>query len=328
MTISKYIARTFCTLVVVFASVFAFGEAVYVVNHSSAVISFDVNGDELVFRNELFLPAHGYGGIDLAIDNDYNILFMSSEATNVFEIIDAHTLTHIKSETFNGPGNITGLVYDAAESRILATERNTNILYSILWDPARQELTVEQPYIYLDHIKRACDVAINGDVLYVSEYYYNWSGILPSYEKIYAYDIADDFAYLGTIDLGAPVVSIDYNSADNSIYAGCWQGYDYDYIIKYDIDPNVVITKDISANVVGMSASNSVAGRVFATTARNGGSVEIWDTNDWTSDANEIIEVTDVYDNSNTDGVTLGGLAGLALGSLDLSIWGTSLAGA
>ncbi len=33
-------------------------------------------------------------------------------------------------------------------------------------------------------------------------------------------------------------------------------------------------------------------------------------------------------DDGNTDGVTLGGLAGLALGSLDLSIWGTSLAGA
>jgi uncharacterized repeat protein (TIGR01451 family) len=255
------------------------------------------------------MPAYGYGGIDLAIDNDYDILFLSSEQTSVFTIIDAKTLQLIKTVSFNGPTDITGIVYDAARQRILGTQRNTNILYSMLWNPSEQTLTLETPYIYLSNIQHACDLAIDDNILYVSEYYY---GGYPTYSTVKAYDMSNDFAYIGQVNMEHPVVSIDYNTLDSKLYGGAWGGHQN--LIKKTINPNSIVYKNIEATVVGLASSSYTAGRAYITTYRNGGTIEMWDTANWTADPNQAISATSVFSNNNPNGVTISSLAGLVAG--------------
>jgi len=306
---TRGVARVICIgLLLCFCNP-ALSESLYVVNHNSRLYSFDIISNTLVFRNTSAMPAYGYGGIDLAIDNDYDILFLSSEQTSVFTIIDAKTLQLIKTVSFNGPTDITGIVYDAARQRILGTQRNTNIVYSMLWNPSEQTLTLETPYIYLSNMQCACDLAIDDNMLYVSEYLYS---SYPTYSTVKAYDMSNGFAYIGQVNMERPVVSIDYNTLDGTLYGGAWGVHQY--LIKKTIDPNSIVSKNIEANVIGLASSSYTAGRVYITTYRNGGTIEMWDTANWTADPNQAISATSVFNNNNSNGVILSGLAGLVTG--------------
>ncbi len=281
----------------------SFAESLYVVSHGSRVFSFDVYNGELIPINEASMAHHGYGGIDLAIDNDYDILFMSSENTNNFQILDAKELTLIKTLNFPGTGDITGIVYDAANSRLLGTQRNTNDLYVFLWNPATQTLTLDET-IQLGRIQNACDVAINGDILYVSEYRYRG---VPTYKEIYSYDMSDDFSFIEKINMDDEIVSIDYNATDDAIYGGAYYGHQN--IVKRDFDPNTLSAGSIGTSVTGIATNTDIAGRVFITSYADNGSVQWWDVSN--SDPNNW-NMVDEY--TNTDNSNLSGLAGLVVG--------------
>jgi len=300
--------KHFSCLCVVLFMLFSFSgslmaESLYVVSHGSRVFSFDVYNGQLIPIDEASMAHYGWGGIDLAIDNDYDILFMSSENTDNFQILDAKELTLIKTVTFPGTGDITGIVYDAPNSRLLGTQRNSNDLYVFSWTPATQTLTLDET-IQLERIQNACDVAINGDTLYVSEYLY--SGI-PQYTEVYAYDMSDDFSYIGKVNMGNTIVSIDYNATDDSLYGGAWRGHDK--LIKRTFDPNTLVEDNIDAYITGIATNSSVAGQVFITSYANNGSVQWWDASN--SDPNNW-NMVDAY--TNAENSNLSGLAGLVVG--------------
>jgi uncharacterized repeat protein (TIGR01451 family) len=283
-------------------------ESLYVSDHSTKVFSFDVLGGAIEYRNMLTISDSG-GGVDLEIDDEHDILFRTVEFKATIDIIEAQSLTHIKTIALPVQPD-AGIVYDAPNSRLLCTERNSNKLYIFLWDATLQTLTYQEPTILLDQIQNACDLAINGDTLYVSEYLYH---TLPAYKEIYAYDMSDDFSFIDTIDMGKEVVSMDYNATDNSIYGGAWYGHQN--IAKKTLDPNDLTYGDIGACVVGMATNSDVAGKVFVTTrvsnSDSEGTIECWDASDPDPTNWELVAA---YTNSNSDGVTLSGLTGLCVG--------------
>lgn len=125
----------------------ATSKSLYVLRHQDGyylynLLAFEISGDELVFQHKITIPWNGNGPIDLAIDDEHNILFVSSESNdseqggNIIELFSAKTLDHRKKIEFSGgPGNITGLAYDSARSKLYATNRNTDDLYIFDWDP-------------------------------------------------------------------------------------------------------------------------------------------------------------------------------------------------
>ena len=231
---------------------------------------------------------------------------MSSESTDNFQILDAKELTLIKTVTFPGTGDITGIVYDTANSRLLGTQRNTNDLYVFSWNPATQTLTLDET-IQLAQIQYACDVAINSDTLYVSEYQYSLGGTYPTYKHVCAYDMSNNYSFIEKIDMDDYVVSIDYNATDDSIYTGAFWGHEN--IIKRTLDPNTLTIGDIGAKVTGIATNSDVAGRVFITSYADNGSVQWWDVS--SSDPNNW-NLVDAY--TNADNSNLYGLAGLVVG--------------
>jgi uncharacterized repeat protein (TIGR01451 family) len=285
-------------------------ESIYVADHRTNVFAFDVVGDTLVYRQTLTSLTND--GIDLAMDVKSKTLFRSAEFTSTIDLINAQSMTRIKTQTFSGPA-LTGIVYDDKNNRLLGTERNTNHLYIFSWDAENQTLTLQNPYIELAFIRYACDVAIKDDILYVSEYHYDG---MPTITVLYVYDMALDFAYLGQIEMGDPVVSMDYGIPEDALYGGAWAVSTQ--LVKYPLDSTQLISKSIGISPIGLCASRTTPGRVFITTSRTGGTVEIWDTADWESNPNQTIAPTFTFGNNNSNGVTLSYLAGLIVDSFTI----------
>ena len=295
-----------CVLILSVVSSSLLAESLYVTDHGANVFSFDAINGALEQRE--FLSLSRGGGVDLEIDDEHDILFRTVEFSSGIDIIEAQSLTFIKTITLSVRPD-AGIVYDADNSRLLCTKRNSNQLYIFLWDATEQTLTYQAPTITLGQIQNACDLAINGDILYVSEYRYSTGGIAPTYKEIYAYDMSDNFSFIEKINMAKEVVSIDYNATDDSVYAGAFMGHQN--IIKRTFDPNNLVYGNIGTSATGVATNSDVAGRVFITSYRDGGSIEWWDASD--SEPNNW-ELIDDFTNADANGFTISRLAGICVG--------------
>ena len=291
-------------------------KSVYTIDHNYCYFTaFDVDGDNLTYRDHITLPEWGYGGIDVAVDEKTNTAFVSMESTNRVEIVRLGNMTH-KSIAVTGISNLTGIVFDAKRYRLLGTYRNTNKLHILKWNPIDETLVLEDTVSLGGGIQYACDVDINDDTLYVSDYQY--SGY-PQSKLVYLYDLSDEFSLIETKEMDEEVVGITYNASDNCLYGGAWSESG-GYLTKLDLDTDEKITKTENVpTIIGITADDNVDGRVIFTTYRYGyeGSVEIWDTDDWGTDPNSPPDpnYTDLYDSDNSDGVSIEGMAGIAFSS-------------
>ena len=53
----------------------------------SPLFAFEIVDDELVFHKQVDIPLHGYGPIDIAIDDDADVLFISSETSSGYNYL-------------------------------------------------------------------------------------------------------------------------------------------------------------------------------------------------------------------------------------------------
>jgi len=265
------------TLLIVLAfillvSSFAKAKSLYVLRHGAMetreLLAFDISESQLVFQSQVVPPGHGYGPVDLAIDNDSKTLFVSYEANgsneggDMIELFDTRDIDSKGNIQLEGATNATGIIYDSQREKLYCTQRNTNDLYIYSWDADDLTLTLDPCMpIDLDYIQKgATDLAINGNKLYVSDYTYS-----DDYEQVvHAYDLTDNCSWLKDIDMGEDTVSIAYNSTDDAIYAGAiyfgtggYPGTDNKYLIKRTLDPDSTIVKDIEANVIGVATDPS-----------------------------------------------------------------------
>ncbi len=125
-------------------------KSLYVIDHSSKLIAFEIVDNTLVFQKKIQLKNWGYGGIDLTIDDDSDILFATFErgfgdGGNVIELIVAKNLESIGTIELEGPSglNITGLAYDHSRNKLYGTDRNSNDLYVYDWNPVAKTLTAD-----------------------------------------------------------------------------------------------------------------------------------------------------------------------------------------
>jgi len=301
--------------------------SVYTIGHDSGLFvkrcplnAFDIVNDQIVLRGKVDLWKYGAGGIDVTMDELTNTLFVSFEMDpststggNYIEIVDAATL---QSETItvdeDGVEDLTSLVFDNVTRKLYGTDRDDNVLHVLEWNPARKIVSLEKT-IELENIDYACGLAINGDLLYVSEFHYSY---MEYYPYVNCYDISEDFAFVETIDMGDKTVAIDYEPAGNVLYGGAFSFSDYRHLIRRPLsEPNDLVQKDLGAGIIGVACDEETAGRVLLTTYRNGGSLEMWDTADWETEPNTltVLDATAIYDVNNMDGANMAYLSGLVV---------------
>jgi len=328
-----YLHTVVCYVLLI--SAFSFSSSVYTIGHGTGewtywcpLNAFDIVNDQIVFRGSVNLPKHGAGGIDVAMDELTNTLFVSFEngeygGGNIIEIVDAKTLQNT-TRTISGVTNLTSIVFDAARRKLYATDRDTNLLHVLDWNPAQKTVSLEKT-IPLENIDYACGLSINDDLLYVSEFYYavNHQESMVYYSDVNCYRISDDFEFIETIPMGDKTVAIGHDPTGNVLYGGAYAySGEYHHLIKNPLDdPNGLVQKNIGAGVIGIACDNTIVGRVFLTTYRNHGiegkenygSIEMWDTADWQAEPNTlpITEVAAIYDDLNTDGTNMANLSGI-----------------
>ena len=300
------------------------GKSVYVVRHDYSydeLLVFAIDGEQLLLQKTVDINFYGLGAIDIAIDPQSETLFICYEylqdtgGGDIIEMYSSKTLEYVGTAELVGPSDITGLVFDSAGGRLLATDRNTKKLWLIDWDGETMTLETNPEHVELDGIDYACGLEINGDLLYVTRYGYP-SG--PYGEHVFVYDISNDFQQHESIAMGNSTVSIAYNATDDTIYGGAY-GYagSYHHLIKRILDPNETIEKDTGVGVIGIDTDDDT-GLVYLTTYREvneqEGAIEVWDTSGWTAEPNQVIEPEFIYANDNEDGVIVTYLAGLAIG--------------
>jgi hypothetical protein len=321
---------------VLLISAFSFSSSVYTIGHGGGAFThlcrlnaFDIVNDQIVFRGSVDLPKHGAGGIDVAMDELTNTLFVTFEsdeygaAGNFIEIVNAITLQNT-TRTIGGATNLTSIVFDAVKRKLYATDRNTNLLHILGWNPAQKTISLEKT-IPLENIDFACGLVIDGDFLYVSEFYYRMGSTMDYYSDVNCYRISENFDFVETIAMGDKAVAIGHDPAENVLYGGAYAySGEYHHLIKNPLDdPNRLLQKNIGAGVIGIACDTTTPGRVFLTTYRNHGivgkenygSIEMWDTADWQTEPNTlpITAVTAIYDDLNTDGTNMAGLSGIVV---------------
>ena len=166
---------------------------------------------------------------DITIDIQSHVLFVTSESSNVIELINAKTFLPKGFVTAEGASDLAGVILsypDAETTHLFTVERGTNELYAYEWDASIKSLTPitpepnepgnpnygnEVPYYLLepenpgsDPDVFACGLALDGDtgLLYVSQF--NVGGYFSNI--VYVYDTqdfeTDYFPHVRTIDLG------------------------------------------------------------------------------------------------------------------------------
>jgi uncharacterized repeat protein (TIGR01451 family) len=300
------------------------GKSVYVVRRDFCcdyddLIAFRIEDEQLIFQKKVDMIDHGSGAIDIAADDESEVLFIcfekdpkSGAGGNIIEIYSSKTLEHVRTAALSGPDNITGLAFDSVNSRLLATDRNTNTLWLIDWDGETRTLETNPEYVELAGIDYACGLEINGNLLYVTWFHYTIPCVFDN--DVYVYDMADNFQQQESIFMGAETVSIAYNATDDTIYG---VAYWYSHLIKRILNPNETIEKDIVAGLIGIETDDDT-GLVYLTTYREvektQGAIEVWDTSGWTQSVPTNPEPEFIYDNDNQDDVEVKHLAGLVIG--------------
>lgn len=291
------------------------GKTLYVVQHNTVnnLKKFRVVDDKLEFVNQVTFPTHGFGAIDIAVDYKSLTLFICFESKgnggNIVELYNAKTLKRIKDIALDGPHDYTGLEYDPEKRILYGTDRDSNRVYAFYWNAGDMTLTPhEDNPIYLDNIDYACDLTLNGTTMYVSEFFYASGFGGTAWPKVQAYDVAGDWEHIDTIDMTEPTISIAYNYGNDTIF-----GTTSSEIVKRTLDPNSVVAKDIGGAMPIGIETDSATGLVYITTYRRGGSIEVWDSSDWTTTQPADPNWAYKYDSQNEDGVTVSNLAGLCL---------------
>jgi parallel beta-helix repeat protein len=292
-------------------------KSLYAVQHNEYLSAFNISGNELLFGAQIRVPHHGLGPIDVEVDDEAGIIFISYEAIppeepgNVIEIYNT-SLCHIGTAVLSGPGDIAGLVFDKANSRLIAAERNRRKIWLIDWNPGTLQLDTTPSSVNLEGMRyAAAGLALNGSTLYVSDFYYTE----PPYftKSVHLYDMSDSFDLIETVNMGNKVVGITYSSKEDVIYGGAYDyAGSYHHLIKRWVDPNTTIEKDIGAGTIGVTTDDNT-GLVYITTYRDGGSIEVYDTSGWTTTTSSV-DPNFTYDNDNDDGVVISNLAGLSVG--------------
>ena len=227
--------------------------------------AYDIQGNNLVYQTTNTVPYHGVGAMGLTIDTDSKTLFVSYEASNILEKINAETFEVLGSQTATGASNGAGIVVDQSKGLVYWIDRGSPNLY--IYDVATFTL---QNTVTLPTGAGGWGLAIDGNRLFVGDFT----------NTVRYYDTTS-WAELGSVTLSYPVVGVAVDSKNRFLYAGSYTGSNY--LMKYDLTTGVESSVSVGTGIqVRGVAVDQATGLVYITSGEgwsNLGKVEVFDCN-------------------------------------------------
>jgi len=270
------------TLAFILALIFVFSgtasaKSLYVIadHHTGQFDAYNINPNgTITYQATYNVNFNDPAGI--AIHNEDNVIFITSEFNAGVEIVDASTYTYIG--TASGPSNLAGIDVDEKNDVVYTVGRNTNQIYAYDWNAVTKTLTLKSGYPKaLPNCSAAYGIAYDdkNGLLYVTDatagfvrvYDVNtWNEVSrfkPSHHPIgIAIDTVRGYVYTVSLDGHCAWVP---GSAGSTLLS------------KYDLSTGTETTIDMGHGGVDV-AVDEITGYVYVTGGCSGDNLEIWDT--------------------------------------------------
>lgn len=106
--------------------------------------AYDIDGMNLGFQTEYFVPNHKDGAVGIAVDPVNNFLFITYEDSDIIQLVDAQTMLGQGTVNAGSASNLAGIVYSNEIMHLYTVDRKTSILFSYLWLPEDKILQWQQ----------------------------------------------------------------------------------------------------------------------------------------------------------------------------------------
>lgn len=228
---------------------------------ATPVHAYDIGPDGLLtFQAQYGVPFRGAGTIGLGVDSYSDNLFITFENSSFLQVLDASTLEVARTTSAPGSQDLAGIVYDHGRDLLYCVDRETENLYSYVWDPVKGMLTHVLGSPFLLKGATAYGIALDemNDLLYVG----NASQDVTVYSTW-------DWRLMRTIRISRRVISVAVDPERGYLYCGGGFAYNF-HLTQYDLvtgmEKEVEIAPD--AGVMGLGVDPST-GFVYTSTGQN-----------------------------------------------------------
>jgi len=262
----------------------AAGKSLYLCSehHTSQFDAWNINPDGTIVYQATYGLQHATDPAGIAIDEDSQTIFITSEFSGGVEMVDPVTLTYLGVSS--GPSDLAGIAVDDSDDIVYTVQRSSPDLYIYRWDSASLTL-VHLATITLPNCIGAFGLALDEftDMLWVAD---TGSGTVRAYDVDVATwnDIAEIPAMRFTPSHKPVDVAVD--RIRNLVYtvsirygASTPGGTGSNLLSKYDVSTKVETTVDMGYAGVGV-AVDEITGLVYVTGgAYSGepGNLSVWD---------------------------------------------------
>ena len=225
------------------------------------VHAYDIGFDgTLTFQAQYNIPHRMLGAVGMAIDTDYGYIFITYEASNEIQLIDAKKMTDAGTTLAPDATDLAGIVYDHQKSLLYCVDRGKSSLYVYNWQPQITTLNHVPGSPFSLRNASAYGIALDeiDDLLYVA----NASSTITVYRT-------SDWSLVNTITLSRIAISIAMDVKNGFVYTG--GGYaDNMFLTQYHLSSGTEaeVQVDTDAGVMGLGVDTNT-GLVYISTGRN-----------------------------------------------------------
>jgi uncharacterized repeat protein (TIGR01451 family) len=147
-------------------------------HHQSLFDAWSINPDGTVVKQATYNLQYSTDPAGIAIDEDSDVIFITSEFSGGVEMVNPVTLTYIGVSS--GPSNLAGIDVDDVDDIVYTVRRNSDDLYIFKWDPVAKTMT-QLAQINLPNCTGAFGLALDefANVLWVAD---TGGGVVRAYD--------------------------------------------------------------------------------------------------------------------------------------------------
>ena len=231
------------------------------VDRTQPVQAYDIGKDgTLTFQAEHDIPHRMLGAVGIAIDTDNEFLFITYEASEEIQLVDARTMMDEGTTEAPDARDLAGIVYDHSKKLLYCVDRRDNKLYVYDWDPESKTLTHAPGSPFTLRRASAYGIALNeiDGLLYVGN----------GTNKVTVYSTSD-WKLVDTITLDRVAISVAVGVVRGFLYTG--GGYAGNmHLTQYHLPTGTVkeVQVEPDAGVMGLGVDTDT-GYVYVTTGIN-----------------------------------------------------------
>lgn len=189
-------------------------------HHASTLRAYKIMGDQLEYQATVYVTNYASGAVDVTIDSNLELLFITYEDAGKIVWVNAKTLQQEGFIDLSGApcyaGSLAGIVADEQKQRVHVVGRASNRLFILAWNVNQKKLMLmdpqdpNQPYSEGDPYVTLTDlepgtgswgIALDENTrrLYVGN----------NTANVHIYDVDNNWVHLGTRDVGRAVATFE-----------------------------------------------------------------------------------------------------------------------